>query len=107
MATDTSIRVTAPTYSRIVNAKSYLELVQNRRLSLDEAVSVSTRFTCVVAKFLIEQATKDRVLAGSIDDESFHFAPPENLKKLAPKLVEDFMSLTEELGKHPPRRQSK
>src|SRR5208282_3641526 len=92
---DTSIRVSAQTYSRLVKARGLLETIQNRRLSLDEAASVSARFAYVVADFLIDQVAENRILGGAVEDESFRFLPPENLRKLAPKLVEDFMRLTE------------
>jgi hypothetical protein len=94
---DTSVRISDAAYSKLVKARGMLETFHEGRLSLDDAVYISSRFTYEVAKLLMKEMGESVVFATGVDGHtrSGYFLSTEgDWKKYPPEFVGELMELT-------------
>lgn len=97
---DTNIRVSLQTYS-LVRTRGLLETFHQRRLSLDDAIEIASRFTYAFGEFLLGQVKDDNLTLVTNVDETLRFYGPNMSSKIPTKVHEQLMRVTDELGKRP------
>jgi hypothetical protein len=101
---DTSVRISDAAYSNLVKARGMLETFHEGRLSLDDAVYISTRFTYEVTRLLMKEQGVSVAFAtgvnGKIETGAFLSLGHDSLK-YPQKFVMDLMDLTRLLLRKP------
>jgi len=94
---DTSVRISDAAYGNLVKARGMLETFQEgHRLSLDDAVYISARFTYEVSRLLMKEMDESVTFATGMDGHvrSGYFLGAKGDWKYPPKFVEKLMDLT-------------
>lgn len=95
---DTSVRISDAAYANLVKARGMLETFhEGHRLSLDDAVYISSRFTYAVSRLLMKEMGESVTFATGVDGHtrSGYFLDPQgDFRKYPPKFVEELMDLT-------------
>jgi len=113
---DTTVRVSASSYSNLVKTRGILEAFhyQGRRLSLDNTVYISTQFAYEVASLIMKEMDKSVVFAsdpegarGGTNPATGVLLGPGGSEKIPPKFLAELMGLTEVLFQRPPRPDTK
>jgi hypothetical protein len=93
---DTSVRISEQAYSNLVKARGMLETFHEGRLSLDDAVFISTRFTYEVTRLLMKEMGENVVFTSGIGGrpETGMFLGPDGTEKYRQKFMVDLMDLT-------------
>ena len=104
---DTSVRISEEAYTNLVKVRGMLETFHEGRLSLDDAVYLSTRFTFEVTKLLMKELGDTIAFStgvgGKPETGEFIALKGSDYYKYPPKLATALMDLTRLLVRKPPK----